>query len=212
MFNQLLFPCFLGLGSGQYSGDAERALHQAQQVSGQLGSTASAEGAQLNPFLSQEMRAVHGLTPGQMGEELTAAEAGSGAAAGAAKGELLRNAARTGNATGVTKTLEEMSRNQGKTAAGASEGIAAQDVAGAKALNQAGAAGMEGLYGENLKGQLNAMGQQSTDIDTAIKAAQQGPSWLTGLGQVAGAIGDVSKIATSAGALASGPGASSWLT
>jgi hypothetical protein len=63
-----------------------------------------------------------------------------------------------------------------KANAGVSEGVAAQDVMGAKQLNQEGAAGESGLYGENLKGQLAAMGQQSADINAATNASQTG--WL----------------------------------
>jgi hypothetical protein len=67
----------------------------------------------------------------------------------------------------VGKTLDEMARDRAKSAAGASEGIAAQDVMGAKQMNQQGAAGMQGLYGTNSANQLSAMKQQSGDISAA---------------------------------------------
>jgi hypothetical protein len=60
-----------------------------------------------------------------------------------------------------------MARDRAKSAAGASEGIAAQDVMGAKQMNQQGAAGMQGLYGVNTGAQLNAMGQQGKDLQAA---------------------------------------------
>ena len=80
---------------------------------------------------------------------------------------IQNNAARTGNATGVGKTLDEMARDRSKAAAGASENIAAQDVMGAKQEQQQGAAGMQGLYGTNVAGQLNSMKQQGQDISSA---------------------------------------------
>jgi hypothetical protein len=67
----------------------------------------------------------------------------------------------------VGKTLDEMARDRSKAAAGASEGIAASDVMGAKQEQQQGAAGMAGLYGTNVSGQLNAMKQQGQDISAA---------------------------------------------
>jgi hypothetical protein len=53
-------------------------------------------------------------------------------------------------------------------------GVGAQDVAGAKELNQAGAAGMQGLFGTDVASQLKAMGIQNEDINTQIKAGQSG--------------------------------------
>ena len=140
---------------------------RAGTVAGQFGSQAGTEGAQLNPFLTQEMKAQHGLTPGQQNEMLTASEAGAGGALGSLGAGIQNQASRTGNATGVGKTLDEMARDRSKAAAGASEGIAAQDVLGAQKLNQEGAAGMQGLYGQNVQGQLGAMKQQSGDISAA---------------------------------------------
>ena len=189
-----VFPCFIGLGGSQFSGAAANNTNQAQQAAGQYGSAASGEGAALNPFFSQEMKATHAYDPNQINEMLTAAEGGAGGAFGGAEGQINANAARTGNATSVTKSLDEMAREKAKTAAGASEGIAAQDVAGAKALNQEGAKGMEGLYGTNVGAQLGAMKQSDADV-----AQQQAlnPGWLKG------AEGVVSTLGNAAGGAAS---------
>lgn len=190
---------------GPNTGTAKTLLNSSQQASGQYGSSAAGEGAQLNPFFSQEMRATHSLTPEQSDEMLTAAEAGAGGAFGGAEGQINRDAARTGNATSVTKSLDEMARDRAKVAAGTSEGIAAQDVAGAKQLNQEGAAGMQGLYGTNVGAQLGAMKQSGEDLKNLQSAQTQAPSWLQGLNEAKQAVGDVSS-------LVSGPGQSSWLT
>ena len=187
---QGVFPCIVGLGGSQFSGAAANNTNQAQQAAGQYGTNAAGEGAALNPFFTQEMNATHSLDPNQQDELLTNAESGSGAATGAEQGALINNATRTGNATGVTKSLDEMARDKSKAAAGASEGIAAQDVMGAKALNQSGAQGLQGLYGVNTGAQLNAMRQANTDVET-----QQAlnPGWLKSaeglLGSLSGAAG-----------------------
>ena len=192
---QGVFPCFLGLGGSKFAGSAAANTAAAQGAAGQYGSTAAGEGAQLNPFFTQEMNAKHAYDPTQINELLTNAESGAGAATGAEQSALINNAARTGNATGVTKSLDEMARDKAKAAAGASEGIAAQDVMGAKALNQQGAAGMQGLYGVNAGAQLNAMKQANADVQTQ---QELNPGWLKG---VEGIVNTASNAASAAAKL-----------
>lgn len=188
---QGVMPMFLGLAGGQYNSTAKSNEAAAQDAASGFGSQAATENAQLNPFFTQEMRATHGYTPGQENEMLTAAESGAGAAFGGAGAEAERNAARTGNATAVTKSLDEMAREKAKSAAGASEGIAAQDVAGAKQENQEGAAGMQGLYGTNVNAQLGAMKQANADVST--EQATKGANWLTQLNQLNSLGGGIAK-------------------
>lgn len=153
---------------------ADQAEKTATATAGNLGTQAAGELGQLNPFLSREMHAEHGFDPSQMNEMLTHAGLGAGAEAGNLTSAMERNTAVTGNAAGGTKALQELGRDRMKTDAGTSEGVAAQDVLGAKTLNQQGAQGMQGLYGENLKGQLDAMGQVSGDINAAVNANKTG--------------------------------------
>jgi hypothetical protein len=160
----------------QEEGEANAAEQQASQTAGTLGTEAGSELGTLSPFFSREMQAKHAYDPTQINELLTSAGAGTGAATGDMATNLKRQAAVTGNAAGTTKALEEAYRDRMKANAGVSEGVAAQDVQGAKQLNQAGASGMSGLYGENLKGQLAAMGQESSDINAATDASKTG--WL----------------------------------
>lgn len=188
---QGVIPMFLGLAGGQYNATARANEAGAQQAAAGYGSQAGTEGATLNPFFSQEMKATHGFTPGQQNEMLTNAEAGAGGAFGGAEGEINRNAARTGNATSVTKSLDEMARERAKSAAGASEGIAAQDVNAAKQENQQGAAGMQGLYGTNVNAQLGAMKQANSDVST--EQATQGASWVSQLNQLNSLGGGIAK-------------------
>jgi hypothetical protein len=183
---QGIIPCYMGLGANPMAGQMQTNAAQAGQAAGGYGSAAAGEAGALNPFMSEEMKAQHGFTPGQTNEMLTAAEAGSGGATGGLTGMLNANAARTGNATGVGKTLDEMARDRSKAAAGASEGIAAQDVTQAKKENQEGAAGMQGLYGTNVGAQLGAMKQQSTDT---MDAASLNPGWLKGVEGIVSAAG-----------------------
>jgi hypothetical protein len=89
----------------------------------------------------------------------------------------------------VGKTLDEMARDRSKAAAGASEGIAAQDVMGAKQMNQQGAAGMQGLYGTNVSGQLNSMKQQGQDISAAANMTQSPFADLANVANLAASVG-----------------------
>jgi hypothetical protein len=189
ILNMLLQGIFPGFFSNPMLGAMKNQANQAGTVAGQFGSQAGTEGAQLNPFLTQEMKAQHGLTPGQQNEMLTASEAGAGGALGGLGAGIQTNASRTGNATGVGKTLDEMARDRSKAAAGASENIAAQDVMGAKQEQQQGAAGMQGLYGTNVSGQLNAMKQQGQDISAAANMTASPFADLANVAQLGASIG-----------------------
>jgi hypothetical protein len=157
-------------------GQAQKNATTAGNTAAGYGSTAADESSALNPFYTSEMKATHEFNPNQTNELLTAAEASGGGATGALTGQAQQEAQRTRNASGFTKSLDEIARDKAKSAAGASEGIAAEDVMGAKKLNQEGAAGMEGLYGTNVGAQLKAMGQQNEDINTGVTAGNSG--WL----------------------------------
>lgn len=157
-------------------GQAKDAAADSANTADTLRGEAQGEHAQLTPFFSEEMHAQHGYNPTQLNQLLTAAEAGTGAAAGDVAAKTDQLAARTRNASGFTKSLQEQARDRMKTAAGASEGIAAADVEGAKDLNQRGAAGLMGLYGTDTSGMLNAMGQRTQDINAEVEAGKSG--WL----------------------------------
>ena len=160
----------------QEESEANTAEKTAAGTAANLGTTAAGELGALQPFEAREMHAEHLYDPSQLNELLTAAGAGIGGATGAVQTGLERQAATTGNAAGVTKSLDDLAREKLKAGAGVSENVASQDVMGAKPLNQQGAAGMQGLYGENVKGQLAAMGQEASDINAATQASQTG--WL----------------------------------
>ena len=137
LFQGVMPSVYLVSRSKFYSGAVKSKAGTDATTAGQLGSNAATEGAQLNPFFTQEMNAQHSLDPNQQNELLTTAEAGAGGAFGGAEGLMNANAARTGNATTLTKSLDEMARDKAKSAAGASEGIAGQDIMGAKAIKPA---------------------------------------------------------------------------
>ena len=157
-------------------GAEKSAVNTDKQVAGQAGSQAASDESQLTPFASQEMNAQHLYNPYQTNELLTAAGAGIGGAEGATEGAADRAAATTRNASGFAKDLDLAARERAKAGAGVSEGVAAQDVMGAKQLNQQGAGLMSDLFKTDTSKQLQAMGQETQDIAGEVKAGQSG--WL----------------------------------
>jgi|ERR1700690_614074 len=170
---------------------AKGAATTAGSTAAQFGGEAQGEHAALTPFYQREMTAEHGFDPTQTGELLTAAGAGIGGAAGAEEGRAAEEQAKTRNASGFTKSLDELARDRMKAGAGAAEGVAAEDVMAAKAENQAGAAGMQGLYGTDVSGQLKAMGQQNEDIATQVEAGKSG--WMQNMDQTISALSGAAK-------------------
>lgn len=167
--------------------DAAALAKQSKSTATGYGEDASATGAQLTPFFQREMNAEHEFDPMQINEMLTSAEAPIGAVAGNEEAALKGEAAMTHNATGLSKSLDEVARNRMKASASASEGITSQDVLGAQQLRQEGAAGEMGLHGEDINAQLGAMGQENKAI------SQEDPGFMadlnTGLGTLSKAAG-----------------------
>ena len=140
---------------------------------------ANAIGAQLTPFYRQEMNAQHGFTPQQTNELLDYAGAGVAGSGAAAMGEANSQAARTRNTSGFSAALDQNARDRQAQMGQIGAGVAAQDVMGAKQLNQQGAAGMAGLYGTDTDAMLKAMGIQTGDINAETEAGKSG--WFQNL-------------------------------
>lgn len=145
----------------------------------------------LTPFLTGELNANHAFNPTQLNEMLSYAGAGAGGAAGSLAGEAGRTAAATGNSAGTQGLLDSIARAKTQGLAKANEGIAATDVATTNANKQAGAAGMENLYGADTSDALKSMGLQQDAIANQVKAGSTG-GWFSNL---MGTLGDFSKMA-----------------
>jgi hypothetical protein len=158
---------------------AKGARDVAQSTAANAGGEADSEHGELAPFYSNEMSAEHLFNPGQEGTLLTASMAPLGSELGDTQHAAELQGARTRNASGFTKTLQQAQRDKDKAAAGASEGVAAQDILGAKQLNQEGAAGEMGLFGADTNKQLQSMGLETNDINAQVNAGKSG--WLQNL-------------------------------
>ena len=185
----------LELADRAASNAAKGAAANAGNVAGAAESNATNEHGQLAPFFSSEMKAQHGFNPQQTNELLDYAGAGIGGTGASSTGEAASEAARTRNTSGFAPALDQNARDRAREMATVNEGVGAQDVMGAKALNQEGAAGMNGLYGADTNTMLKSMGQQNEDINTQLGADKAGwfQNLTNGIGAGAGLIGALKK-------------------
>src|SRR6266705_2081843 len=153
------------------------------------GGQADTEHSALTPFYSNEMKAEHLFDPNQQAELLTSAEAPLGSSLGDTQHAAELQAARTRNASGFTKTLQQAQRDRDKAMAGASEGVASQDILGAKQLQQEGAKGMSDLFKTDTQKQLESLGLEENAIKGQAEAGTTG--WLQNLNKTVEAAGSL---------------------
>lgn len=182
------------------------AVNASKKAAGDLGTNAAtlfgegqADRAALLPFLRGEMTANHAFSPTQLNEMLTAASAGAGGATGSVGGEAELAAARTGNAATSGALLDKIARAKAQGLAKANEGIAAADVGATNELHQAGAAGLESLYGADTSEAMKAAGLQQEAIKNQMEASTTG-GWMRNL------IDSAAKLSQGAGSIMSGMG------
>lgn len=181
---------------------ASNAYNTAADTAAGLGAEASGIGSSVTPFLTEEMLHPEGLGQNGIAAETGAALGGAGGADAGLVGQANQRAAVSRNAGGFQAALDDAARQRMKAAAGASEGIEAQNENLKQQQRQEGAGGLEKMYGVDTSGMLNAMGQESKDVDAEVNANNSG--WLQNTMNVLGTVG---KLASGAGAMGIGFGA-----
>jgi len=173
---------------------AGRSYNQATDTADTLGGERSAIGSSITPFLTQEM--LHPTGVGQQGlsAETAAAEGGAGGATAGFAGQAAQRAAASNNAGGFQAALDEASRNRAKAAAGASEGIAADNERLKQEQSQHAAGELGDLYRTDTSGMLNAMGQEHEDINSAIEGNKTG--WFQNTMQLLAALNPGGKMSS----------------
>src|SRR5882757_10068613 len=157
-------------------GQAKTAADTAGSTGATLGGEAQGIGANLTPFLTSEMLHPQGIGQEGIAAEMGAALGGAGGAAAGLTGQAMQRAATSRNAGGFQAALDDAARQRTKAAAGASEGIAADNEKLKQQQIQEGSGGLERLYGTDTSGMLNAMNQQHEDINSEVEAGKTG--WL----------------------------------
>lgn len=186
----------MGLFTNPAAGEAKNTYNQAYNTANMLGANASNINANLTPFLTQEMLHPQGYGQQGLSAMTAAAEGGAGGATSGLTGQAEQRAAASHNAGGYQAALDAAARERTKAAAGASENIAAQNANLQQHQMQAGAQGLQGLYGTDTSGMLNAMGQQSRDIQTQLQANAAPAPWMSALSNTMGLIGQAGKLAS----------------
>ena len=167
----------------------------------QAGSTAQGYGAQaagvssnLLPFLTRELTNPQGFSQQQMGAQLGAAEAGAGGATSGLTTEANLASARNRNSGGFSGALDQAARTQGKTVAGASEGIAANNANLQQQQQQDAASGLANQKSMDQNAQLKAMGIQPQDLE-AQSQLNKTSGWGNRLGSLLNDAGSAAKLA-----------------
>jgi hypothetical protein len=155
---------------------ANSAVGEATSTANTLGGEAQGIGANLTPFLTQEMLHPQGVGQTGLSAETGAAMAGAGGAASGLTGQAVQRAGASRNAGGFQAALDDASRDRMKAAAGASEGITANNENLKQQQSQEGAAGLSHMYGTDTSGMLQSQGQVAPDINSEVNANNSG--WL----------------------------------
>lgn len=172
---------------------ASSAEQNAGSTANTLGGEAQGIGANLTPFLTQEMLHPQGIGQTGLAAENASALAGAGGAASGLMGMANQRAAASRNAGGFSAALDDAARQRDKAAAGASEGITGQNEMLKTQQQEEGARGLQGMYGTDTSGMLNAMNQQHEDINSEVDANKTG--WLQNAGAVIQDAGSLAKLA-----------------
>lgn len=155
---------------------ANNATNTAASTGQQLGAEAQGIGSNLTPFLTSELEHPQGYSQQDTSAMLSAGLGGAGGANAGLVGQAAQRAAVSRNGGAFQSALDDAARQRSKAAAGASEGIAAQNANLKQTQQQDAAKQLQGLYGTDTSGMLNAMGQESQDINAEANANKTG--WL----------------------------------
>jgi hypothetical protein len=184
-------------------GQAQGAATTAANNSTQLGTEAQGIGSTLTPFLTQELEHPQGYGQQDTSAMLSAADAGAGGTTSAIQGEAARRAAQTHNGGAFSAVLDDAARQKTKAAADASEGIAAQNAGVKQNQQQDAERGLQGMFGTDTSGMLDASGQVSKDVDAESQANNSG--WLQNalgvINSIGGAAGGAGKFMSGMAAL-----------
>jgi hypothetical protein len=174
---------------------------QATGTAGQYGTQASQIGSSVIPGLERDANTPTGYTAQQKSNMLTSGAESTGGAAGAAGATARLTATRTGNAGGFADALQNVARSRMAANQANSRDVQTADADLAQKKQEARSA-LQGYYGVDTSNQLKAMGLANEDLNTELKAKQQG--WAQNLEQ---GIDTAANVAKGAGSMGIGFGA-----
>jgi hypothetical protein len=154
--------------------NAGQAFNTAAQTGATLGGRAGEISGDLTPFYTAEMMNPQGIGQKGLAAETSAALGGAGGANAGIAGEAAQRASAMRNPGAFQAALDSAARERQKAAAGASENIAAGNEQLKEQQRQAGAGGLEKMYGTDVSGQLESQGQEAQDINAQTNANNTG--------------------------------------
>lgn len=175
-------------------GQAQSAATTAANTGDELGAEAQGIGSTLTPFLTQELEHPQGYSQQDESAMLASGLSGAGGATSAIAGKATQDAATSRNAGGMQAVLDDAARSRAKGAAGASEDIAAKGADLKTQQQQDAARGLQGMYGTDTSGMLDATGQIAKDADVEAQAGttgwmQQVPAFIKSLQSLGAGVG-----------------------
>lgn len=175
-----------GLGSPQ---TAMNAANTASSTGAGYGTGAATASSQLLPFLTRELNNPQGFTQQQTGAMVGAAEGGTGGSTAGLTTEANLASARDRNSGGFSGGLDAAARQQGKTLAQTSEGIAGDNAKLQQSQQQSAASGLANQQGMDQDAQLKAMGLVAPDVTAQANLNKNPDNWATQLGQLQKGVG-----------------------
>lgn len=155
---------------------ASGAANTASNTGAQLGAEAQGIGANLTPFLTNELEHPQGYSQGDTSAMLSAGLGGAGGANSGLVGQAAQRAAVSRNGGAFQSALDDAARQRSKAAAVTSEGIASRNADLKQTQQQDAAAGLSKMYGTDTSGMLDATGQIQGDVNAQVNANKTG--WL----------------------------------
>jgi hypothetical protein len=175
---------------------------QAGAVAGQSQANSNQIYSSVVPGLIRQAQTPQGLTAGQLNTATTASGEAAGGANAAATGEGRLAALRTRTAGGYPAALDEAARAKGRTLATNAQDLQLTNAKLGLQRQSDSQRQLEGLYGTNNQTLLSAMGLQNQDLNTQLRAGQQG--WLQQGEGLLGTIGQLGGNAARAAGAAGG--------
>ena len=169
----------------------------ANSTAGGFGTQASQISSSLVPQLERQANTPTGLTATQKNNALVSGSEAVGGTGAGATGAASLTSARTKNAGGFSDALDEAARIRGRQSSANALGVESADVSLANEKQQQAQKALQGLYGVDTQNQMASMGLANQDLNTELKANDQG--WLQNTEGVIGTLGNVAKGAGSMG-------------
>jgi hypothetical protein len=170
---------------------AKAATSTAQSTGSDFASKSNDIGSTLVPQLTQEATHPQGYNPNDLNSMLVAGEQGAGGATSGVTGQANLEAARTHNTGALSGVLDQAARQKQQQLSQNALDVQGKNADLKQRQQQAGLAGLQGIYGTDVNANLKAQGLVPEDIGAWTQAHETGP-----LQDAEGIVGTVANAAS----------------